>query len=37
VLRAGGMGDKIEEFDKEVVSGDYNNLLRVCIDWFDTY
>lgn len=28
-----GHGDKINQFREEVMSGDYNNALRVCMKW----
>jgi len=33
--RAGFSKEKIKEFRKEATSGDYDNLLRVCSNWFD--
>lgn len=27
--------EEIAEFKKEATSGDYDNLLRVCMDWFE--
>lgn len=29
--------DKIDEFLKEAMSGDYDNLLIVCMNWVDVY
>jgi len=26
---------EIDEFNKEAMSGDYDNLLRTCMKWFD--
>ena len=34
--RAGYPKERIEEFMKEAMAGDYNHLLRTCMDWFDT-
>ena len=33
--RAGIDRGEIEKFKSEAVSGDYNNLLRTCMEWFD--
>jgi hypothetical protein len=27
--------EKIDEFQKEAMSGDYDNLLQTCMRWFD--
>jgi len=35
VLRQNGMADKISEFDKEAMSGNYDHLLATCTKWFE--
>jgi hypothetical protein len=35
IMRKGGKASMYEEFDEEATSGDYNNLLRTCMKWFD--
>ncbi len=36
-LRRGGVEkSEIEEFHKVATSGDYDNLLRTCMDWVNT-
>lgn len=34
-LRTAGLGDKSSEMHKKATSGDYNNLLRVCMEYID--
>ena len=33
--RAGVSNEEIEQFTKEATDGDYDNLLRVCMEWVD--
>lgn len=33
--RAGVSVEEIAQFKSEAMSGDYNNLLRVCMDWVE--
>jgi len=33
--KAGWSKEKIEEFQKKAMSGDYNNALQTCMDYFD--
>ena len=33
--RAGWSQERIEQFKKDAMSGDYNNVLRLCMDNFD--
>jgi len=33
--RANVSKEEIEQFTKEATSGDYGNLLRVCMEWVD--
>ena len=35
VLRKNGMGDKVEAFQTECLSGSYQHLLATCMEWFD--
>ena len=35
-LRCAGYGDVCEQYRKEATSGDYDNLLRVTMDWVET-
>ena len=35
VLRRDGMADRIEEFTKSATSGDYQQLIATCCEWFD--
>ena len=34
-LRRNGMADRIEEFTKSATSGDYQQLIATCCEWFD--
>ena len=34
-LKKAGQDDKIEEFQSKAKSGDYDNLLRVCLEYVD--
>lgn len=34
-LRRGGRADLVKDFQTEAMSGDYDNLLRVCMDYVD--
>ena len=34
-LRRAGKGDLVEQFHQEATGGDYNHLLRTCLEWFD--
>lgn len=33
--RAGLTQEEITKFEREATSGDYNHLLRTCMEWFD--
>ena len=35
VLRRNGMADRIEDFTKSATSGDYQQLIATCCEWFD--
>jgi hypothetical protein len=35
VLRKGGKGDLLNEFMEKAMSGDYDNLLHTCMEYFD--
>ena len=35
VLRRNGMADRIEDFTKAATSGDYQQLIATCCEWFD--
>ena len=34
-LRRAGLGDKVDEMHEQATSGDYNNLLCVCMKYLD--
>ena len=34
-LRVGGRGDLVDQFKREAMQGDYDNLLRVCMDYVE--
>ena len=34
-LKTAGLKDKVDEMHKRATSGDYNNLLRVCMEYID--
>lgn len=34
-LRDSGLGDKVEKYKKKAMAGDYDNLLRVTMDYAD--
>jgi len=34
-LRKGGKGELVKDFQKEAMSGDYDNLLCVCMDYVE--
>ena len=34
-LKKAGQGDKVAEFQKKAMSGDYNKLLSVCLEYVD--
>lgn len=34
-MRRAGHGDRVDEFRKEAMSGDYDHLLQTCIRWVD--
>lgn len=37
VLRDNGMKDRINEFTEKATSGDYDNLLATCAEYFEVY
>lgn len=37
-LRSNGVSqEEVDEFSNEAMSGDYNNLLKVCMEWVTCY
>lgn len=36
-LRKAGLGDKVKEFQDKAMSGDYNHLLQVAMEYCDVY